>query len=86
MNRWNPSPGTKLFVAAVAGSLLWAASWLPAANGRDDSWDDYRVLVERNIFLRDRRPRRRMPPSTRPTRRSRSDLSLIHISEPTRPY
>jgi hypothetical protein len=75
MTRWNPSPGAKLLAAAVGGSLLWAASWVPAANGRDDSWDDYRVLVERNIFLRDRRRwRPRAVPSTRPVRRSSRDL------------
>lgn len=59
-----------LLVAAVIG-LVSAAS---AATDKADSWDRFRVLVERNMFLRDRRlPRppqvgRAAPPADSPER------------------
>ena len=51
--RWF-SATSALLVAAVIG-LASAAS---AATDKADSWDTFRVLVERNMFLRDRRPPR----------------------------
>jgi len=49
--------GTGLWLAAVAAAAPPADSSAPATD-RVRSLDDYRVLVQRNIFLRDRRPAR----------------------------
>jgi len=50
-------------IAAVAAGL---ASPLVAAGDPAESWDRFRLLAERNIFLRDRRPPR--PPRVGPPR------------------
>ena len=70
MNRWIPLSGTKLLLAAVAAWALAAVSPLPAA-GAEDSWDKYAVLVERNMFRRDRR--RPQPLGAASTQRAERD-------------
>jgi hypothetical protein len=61
MKRPPALPGAKRLLAA-AGCVLAAVSPLAVAAGQDSSWDNYRVLVERNIFLRDRRRARSPAP------------------------
>ena len=90
MNRRTPLPGTnpaprssrslrstRLLVIAAA---VWlpAAVWpVPAAAQENRAWDNYRVLVDRNIFLRDRRP-------PRPTRTIRSQPRMPEPSDTDR--
>lgn len=59
MNYRTPLPGKGLWAAAIVALALAAISPLPAETGPGDASDRYRVLVERNIFLRDRRPAQR---------------------------
>ena len=66
MNRRAVLPSTKLWAVAIAALVLPAGSTLPAETAPEDSWENYRVLVERNIFLRDRRPARPRGPSLGP--------------------
>ena len=61
MNYRTPLPGKGLWAAAIVALALAAISPLPAETGPGDASDRYRVLVERNIFLRDRRPAQRGP-------------------------
>ena len=49
----------KTLLIAAAAVLAWPTL---AATGQTDSWDRFRLLAERNMFLRDRRS----PPSQRP--------------------
>jgi hypothetical protein len=82
MNRRALLPHARLWAAAIAGLVLAAGSPLPAENGEGDSWDRYRVLVERNMFLRNRRPPRSRDPSagpTMPVRDSDRDVILTGI-------
>jgi hypothetical protein len=63
---------TALFVAAVAIAWVVAFAEEKAAPPRD--WDYYKVISERSVFLRDRRPRERRaersaPPVVRPPER-----------------
>ncbi len=54
----------KLLVAAIAVSTMAADPPQPTGAAASRSWDDYRILLDRNIFRRDRRAIRRA--STRP--------------------
>lgn len=49
-------------VAAAGGLALAASVRTPAPAGKAPSWDDYRLLVDRNIFRRDRRAARAYTP------------------------
>ena len=77
-----PMPGARLW-AAIAALAIAAISPLPAQTGPDNSWGEYRVLVERNIFLRDRRRPQPRGPSLRPAepvvRDSDRDIVLIGV-------
>lgn len=82
MNRRTLLPAARLLTAAVAASALAIALPPRAATGQDRSWDRYRVLVERNIFLRDRRPARprgSSRPIQRVVRDSDRDIVLTGI-------
>jgi hypothetical protein len=57
MSPWNAISAASLLLTAVV-AVPAAGSPAPAAE-QEKSWDSYRLLVERNIFLRDRR--RRVP-------------------------
>jgi len=58
-------PPAKMFLPALFASLaLTAASPPPAAAAQDRSWDRYGILVERNIFRRDRGSVRSDPVAT----------------------
>ncbi len=83
MNRRTLLPRAGVFAAAIAALVLAAGSALPAETDAGDSWDRYRVLVERNMFLRNRRPPR--PPGqsggqTVVVRDSDRDIILTGIS------
>ncbi|HUS46705.1 MAG TPA: hypothetical protein VM098_01190 [Phycisphaerae bacterium] len=84
MNHRALLPRAGLWAAAIAGWVLAAGSALPAETDAGDSWDRYRVLVERNMFLRNRRPPR--PPgqsggsTVRLVRDSDRDIILTGIS------
>jgi hypothetical protein len=71
-------PGKARWAAALAALVLAAVSPLTTGTGPDDSPDRYRVLVERNIFLRDRRRARpgRSSLSPRPIARD-SDRDIV---------
>ena len=56
MNRWAPCKNTILPFAIVAAVVFVVSSPSSPGAGPDDPWEKYRVLVQRNIFLRDRRP------------------------------
>lgn len=77
MSRWTSLPGTTLLVAAVGVWVLAAVSPTPAATEKDRTWDSYRVLVDRNMFLRDRRP-------PRPTRTARARPTMAPPSDSDR--
>jgi hypothetical protein len=83
MSRWTTRLGTKLIPAAAAVAVLAGISLLRAADGEGDSWDEYRLLIDRNIFLRyRRRPTTRAPaprPVTRGPRDSDYDIVLTGV-------
>ncbi len=63
----------RLWVIAAAAAALAPSA---IADDREDTWDRFRVLAERNLFVRDRRPRLPQPrgpirhaPAPRPTPR-----------------
>lgn len=72
-----------LWSAAIAGLLVAAMSPLSAETAPADSWDQYRLLVQRNIFRRDRRrplPRGPSPgPTMRAVRDSDRDIVLTGV-------
>jgi len=73
-----PSMPVRLLLSLLA--VLPAVVSARAAGERDDSWEKYRLLVDRNIFLRYRRRRTTYrPPTTRPApRRPRdSDQDIV---------
>ena len=43
-------------LALPASAGLAATADAGGAEPRDETWEDYRILVDRNIFVRDRRP------------------------------
>jgi len=67
-----------LLLAAWTAATLTAAS-PQAATRQGRSWGDYRILVERNMFRRDRRVRSYRTPTTRPRRQYTydSDESIV---------
>ena len=68
----------KLLVAAMAASTMAADTPPPAGAAADRSWDDYRILLDRNIFRRDRRARRsRTSTQPRATYTYDSDSTLV---------
>jgi len=50
-----PPWAMKILLSVVVVSALAAGSVQPAATGQNRSWDNYRILLDRNIFRRDRR-------------------------------
>ena len=73
MKRSIPLPDKRL-LAVVLAAVAVGLQPPPAGTGREDSPDDYRVLVECNIFLRDRgRPRRPRVVATKPIVRDTYD-------------
>ena len=67
-------PRKNLILLPAVAAVLFPALSPPSGAATDDPWDAYRVLVERNIFLRDRR--RGWSPgitSTQPTTRESRD-------------
>lgn len=73
--------GKGLWAAAIAALLVAAIPSLSADTAPADSWDQYRLLVQRNIFRRDRtRPRGPSPgPTIRTVRDSDRDIVLTGI-------
>jgi len=78
----NLTLGARLW-AAIAALAIATISPLPAETEPGNSWDEYRVLMERNIFLRDRRRPMLRRPSPRPAepvvRDSDGDIVLIGV-------
>lgn len=77
--------GKGLWAAAIAALLVAAISPASAETAPADSWDQYRLLVQRNIFRRDRRPPQPGGPSRGPTvrvvRDSDRDIVLTGIGQ-----
>ena len=63
MSREAPLPAVGVLIAAVVASVLAIVLPPRAAAAQERSWESYRVLVERNIFLRNRRAARTRGPS-----------------------
>lgn len=76
MRRWGPLPRMTLPGATIVASVLAVALPVSAAAGEERSWDRYRVLVERNIFRRDRRRPRGTAPAAQ-IRLEDSDRSVV---------
>ena len=69
MNRWKPSGKAKLPAAGVAAVIVAVVSSVSISAERQDWWAKYRVLTQRNIFRRDRKPvRPRGPAASRPAK------------------
>jgi len=74
MTQWIPLPRSKRVSAGVAALAFAAISLGAVAAEPEGSWARYRVLVKRNIFLRDRaRAASSRPASTRPVKGDMQD-------------
>ncbi len=58
MNHCVPEPAVRILLPVIVGLGLVGAWAAATATAQDRSWDRYRILVDRNIFRRDRQSAR----------------------------